>query len=108
GALINVQPEMSLCFKGQTCKAGQKSKQRTALLFCCNDDGSEKMKLTVIGRIKKSRCFIGAGRLSCIYKANKKFWMTGAFFQEFLTYLDNKTLCKGRNILLFLDQCAAH
>ncbi|CAN8028652.1 unnamed protein product, partial [Ixodes persulcatus] len=108
GVLNNVQPEKSLCFKGQTGKGGQKSKQRTSILFCCNDDGSEKMKLKRRSHTcnRKTMCSIGAGRLPCIYKTNKKSWMTGAFFQEFLPYLDNKMLCKGRNILLFLDQCA--
>lgn len=75
---INIHSENSLCFKGQTCKGRQKSTQRGTALFCCI---SEMMKLTVIGRFVKPRCLKGAGRLPYIYEANKKSWVTGAFFQ---------------------------
>ena len=104
---LNVQPEKSLCFKGQTCQGGEKSK-RVTVLSCCNANGSEKMKLTVIGRFLMPWCFKLAGRLPCIYRANKKPWMTHALFKEFLMYLDNKMECSNRKIVLFLDQCPAH
>ncbi|XP_037521515.1 tigger transposable element-derived protein 6 [Rhipicephalus sanguineus] len=66
------------------------------------------MKLTVIGRYQNPRCFKLAGRLPCTYKANKKEWMTSEMFLEFLTHLDRKMSSQNRNILLLLDQCAAH
>ncbi|XP_037502649.1 tigger transposable element-derived protein 6-like [Rhipicephalus sanguineus] len=66
------------------------------------------MKLTVIGRYQNPRCFKLAGRLPCTYKANKKAWMTSEMFLEFLTHLDRKMSSQNRNILLLLDQCAAH
>ncbi|XP_064475501.1 tigger transposable element-derived protein 6-like [Ornithodoros turicata] len=108
GLFFNVQPGKSLCFKGQNCQGGEKSKQRVTVLFCCNADGSEKMKLTVIRRSLKPRCFKHAGRLPCLYKANKKAWMTGSLFEEFLPYLDRKMACSNRKIVLIIDQCSAH
>lgn len=108
GLFYNLQPEKSLCFKGEACQGGQKSKQRVTVLFCCNADGSEKMPLTVIGKYQKPRCFKAAGRLPCIYRANKKAWMTSALFVEFVTYLDRKMSCQNRKIVLLMDQCAAH
>ncbi|XP_037521718.1 tigger transposable element-derived protein 6-like [Rhipicephalus sanguineus] len=66
------------------------------------------MKLTVIGRYQNPRCFKLAGSLPCTYKANKKAWMTSEMFLEFLTHLDRKMSSQNRNILLLLDQCAAH
>lgn len=108
GLFYNLQPEKSLCFKGEACQGGQKSKQRITVLFCCNADGTEKVKLTVIGRYQKPRCFKMSGSLPCIYKANRKAWMTSALFTDFLTYLDRKMGCQNRKICLILDQCAAH
>lgn len=108
GLFYNLQPEKSLCFKGEACHGGQKSKQRVTVLFCCNSDGSEKVQLTVIGKSQKPRCFKVAGRLPCLYKANKKAWMTSSLFLEFVTYLDRKMSSQNRNIVLILDQCPAH
>lgn len=108
GLFFNLQPNKSLCFRGEACQGGQNSKQRVTVLFCCNADGSEKLKLTVIGRSQKPRCFKNAGSLPCVYKANKKAWMTGEFFREFLTQLDRKMASKNRKVLLFIDQCSAH
>ncbi|XP_049267194.1 tigger transposable element-derived protein 6-like [Rhipicephalus sanguineus] len=108
GLFFNLQPERSLCMKGQACHGSQKSKERVTVLFCTNADGSEKIQLTVIGKSKQPRCFRSAGRLPCLYKGNKKAWMTADFFREFLTTLDRKMGAKNRKILLFVDQCSAH
>lgn len=81
GLFYILQPEKSLCYKGEVCQGGQKSKQRITVLFCCNSDGFEKVQLTVIGRYQKPRCFKMAGRLPCIYKANCNAWMTSALFR---------------------------
>lgn len=104
----NLQPDKSLCFKGKACQGGQMSKQRITVLFCRNSNGSEKVQLTIIYRYQKPRCFKMAGRLPCIYKANRKAWMASALFTEFLTYLDRKMGSQNRKICLILDQCAAH
>jgi hypothetical protein len=42
------------------------------------------------------------------YFANKKAGMTTAIFTEFLRALDAFVGVQGRNILLFVDNCAAH
>lgn len=72
-----------------------------------NADGSETMQLTVIGKSKQPRCFRSAGRLPCLYKGNKKVWMTADFFRDFLTYLDRKMAAKNWKTLLFVGQCSA-
>lgn len=108
GLFINLQPEKSLSIKGETCQGGKKSKERVTVLLCCNADGTEKLKPTVIGKYWKPRCFSRNPRLPVIYKANKKAWMTGALFTEFLTFLDARMRAANRRILLVLDNCAAH
>ncbi|KAH8038696.1 hypothetical protein HPB51_002840 [Rhipicephalus microplus] len=108
GLFFNLQPEKSLCLKGKACRGGKKSKERITVLLCCNADGSEKLKLTVVGKFQKPRCLKRESHLPCVYRANKKAWMTAALFEEFLSLLDRRMACKNRKILLFLDQCAAH
>lgn len=108
GLFFNLQPEKSLCLKGEACQGGKKSKERITVLLCCNADGSEKLKLTVIGKSQKPRCFKRESHLPCVYRANKKAWMTAALFEEFLSLLDRRMACKNRKIVLILDQCAAH
>ncbi|XP_072145362.1 tigger transposable element-derived protein 6-like [Dermacentor andersoni] len=89
-------------------KTEKKSKERVTVLLCCNADGTEKLKPTVIGKYWKPRCFSRNPRLPVIYKANKKAWMTGALFTELLTFLDARMRAANRRILLVLDNCAAH
>ncbi|KAH8010001.1 hypothetical protein HPB51_024351 [Rhipicephalus microplus] len=108
GLFFNLQPEKSLCLKGEACRGGKKSKERITVLLCCNVDGSEKLKLTVVGKFQKPRCFKRESHLPYVYCANKKVWMTAALFEEFLSLLDRRMACKNRKILLFFDQCAAH
>ena len=42
------------------------------------------------------------------YRANKKSWMTGELFQEWLHQLDSAMRKKKRHTVLFLDNCNAH
>ncbi|EEC12124.1 centromere protein B, putative, partial [Ixodes scapularis] len=46
--------------------------------------------------------------LPCVYRVNNKSWMTAGLFEEFLSLLDRRMALRNRNIILFLDQCAAH
>lgn len=81
GIYINLEPEKSLGMKSETCQGGKKSKERVTVLFYVNGDGSEKLKLTVIGKFWKPHCFSRNPSLPVMYKANKKAWMTGDFFK---------------------------
>ena len=55
-----------------------------------NADGSEKLPPFFIGHAKKPRCFERktAERLGFLYRNNKKAWMTGILFQEWLGDVD--------------------
>ncbi|XP_053947555.1 tigger transposable element-derived protein 4-like [Anastrepha ludens] len=77
-------------------------------MIAANMDGSEKLKLLLIGKSNQPRCFRGVKWLPLDYKANSKAWMTGAFFAEWLLNLDKQFGKAGRNILLFIDNCPAH
>ena len=68
----------------------------------------EKLSLLIISKSKSPRCFRGIKSLPLEYTANAKAWMTGEIFQLWLEKWNRKLCSKNRNILLVMDNCAAH
>lgn len=101
-------PEKSLVFKDEIYSGGKRAKQRLTILLAANMSGTEKLPLLVIGNSQKLHCFKGIKTLPVIYKANRKAWMTSEIFEEWVKNLDKKMKNEGRNILLIIDNCAAH
>ncbi|GBL87492.1 hypothetical protein AVEN_118415-1 [Araneus ventricosus] len=50
GLFYKLTPNKTLNFKGEKCVGGKLSKVRITILVCSNMNGSEKKKLTVIGK----------------------------------------------------------
>ena len=69
---------------------------------------SEKWPLLVIGKSRNPRCFKNVKTLPVSYKANRKAWMTGDMFEEWVRNFEKKMVRKNRKVLLFVDNCAAH
>lgn len=69
----------------------KKDKSRIKLAFTANADGSDKLPPFFIGHASKPRCFNkkAGEQLGFYYRNNKKAWMTGIFFQEWLNKLIN-------------------
>ncbi len=67
----------------------------------------EKVPLLVIGKSANPRCFKSAS-LPLMYRNQSNAWMDCDLFNEYLTKLDNKLVIKEKNILMFIDNCAAH
>ncbi|XP_016706779.1 CENP-B homolog protein 2-like [Gossypium hirsutum] len=63
-----------------------------------------KVPLWIIGKFANPICFID--NLNCHYRANKKAWMTGLLFQDFVRWFDARMT--GRKVLLIVDNCPAH
>lgn len=70
--------------------------------------GSEKLKLLVIGKSKKPRCFKHVKSLPVQYEANIKAWMTGEMFASWLWKMDRDFERQKRKVLFFVDNCTAH
>lgn len=90
---------------------GTKSnKARVTLHFCVNASGTHKMKPWIIGEFRRPICFRAAviepERLDCIYRFNKKSWMTASIFEERLRWFGQKMT--GRKVVLLLDNFSAH
>ena len=108
GLFYKCLPSRTLAFKGQTYSGGKLSKDRITLLVAANMDGSDKLPLLTIGKFEKRRCMKNIKSLPTSYKWNSKSWMTGKIFEEWVRKLDRSFFLKGRSVLLFIDNCAAH
>ena len=110
GLFYKLTPNKSFTLKHEKCHGGKLSKERITVLVGSNMDGSDKLKLLVIGKAANPRCFknINKRQLLCDYENQNKAWMTGERFKKWLTSLDQKMQNKNRKILLFVDNCPAH
>ena len=64
--------------------------------------------LLVIGKYNNPRCFKNIKSLPVIYESNKKAWMTSKIFVAWLIRINSTFRSQNRNVLLFIDNCAAH
>ncbi|XP_064409672.1 tigger transposable element-derived protein 4-like [Latimeria chalumnae] len=101
-------PNRTLALKGEECHGSKHSKERITLLVGSNMDGSEKLKLLVIGKVKQSRYFKGVKALPVDYEGNTKAWMTGDIFKDWVIKFDRKMQRQKHKVLLFVDNCPAH
>lgn len=88
----------------------KKSKDWITVLVCANSDGSEKDPLMFIGNALRPRAFkkkFGAD-YGLDYFANRKAWMTGALFNEWLKLFDDRLNGQHRWVLLMLENCSSN
>ncbi|KAM7300847.1 tigger transposable element-derived protein 6-like [Ixodes scapularis] len=101
-------PNKTITYKGDNCAGGKRSKERVTVMLAANMMGTEKLPIFVIGKSAKPRCFKNIRSLPTDYAANKKAWMTGALFEQWLRKLDKKFELRNRQVLLLVDNCSAH
>ena len=77
GLFYKLKPNKTLQLKGEKCHGGNKSKKRLTVLAASNMDGSEQIKLLVIGKSQNPRCFKGVKSLPVAYRWNKKAVISG-------------------------------
>jgi len=72
GFFYGLQADHSLATK--QLEGRKQDKERLTVVICCNEDGSEKIPLWIIGKYTKLRCFknVNMNSLDCQYRANKK------------------------------------
>ncbi|CAK8571898.1 unnamed protein product [Lathyrus sativus] len=106
GLFYRLQVDHSLATK--QLEGRKQDKERLTVVICCNEDGSEKIPLWIIGKYAKPRCFknVNMNSLDCQYRANKKAWMTSVLFDEYVRSFDQ--MMHGRRVLLVVDNCPAH
>ena len=103
-------PDGSLGYAYQQLSGSNKDMDRVTNLCCANMSGNDKVKLLVIGKSKKPRCFKGidVDTLPVSYRANKNAWMISLLFEEWITRWDSALGNQSRKILLLVDNCTAH
>jgi hypothetical protein len=85
-----------------------KDSGKVTVLLCVNSYGSDKQVPIVIGKSPKPWCFKNIKKLPSKHHVNNKAWMNTDIFSSFLRSLDASTGAQNRNILLFVDNSAAH
>ena len=100
-------PDKSLHYKDVSYSGGKHSKVRLTGLTVGNATG-EKLSLFVIKKSAKPHCFSGTKSLPRRYRSQKKSWMDGNLFTEWVRELDQKFAAQDRKIALTVDNCPAH
>jgi hypothetical protein len=108
GLFFKMLPNRTMHTKGEKCHGSKKSKERVTVMFCSNLDGSDKYKLTVIGKFKNPRCFKDVHDLPVHYMAQKNAWMDSDIYREWVRKFDHKMARQGRKVLLFMDNVSSH
>ncbi|XP_060603896.1 tigger transposable element-derived protein 4-like, partial [Ruditapes philippinarum] len=108
GVFYKMTPNKTLEVKGTKCFGGKQSKDRITVLIGANMDGSDKLKLLIIGKFKNPRCFKNVKSLPVDYEANRRALMNSEIFISWVKKLDKRMTREKRSILLFVDNCPAH
>ena len=99
-------PGKSLHYQGDRCSGGKHSNVRLTGLATGNAT-REKLALFVVGKSAKPRCFSVPKSLPC-YRFQKKSWIYGDLFTEWVKELDQKFAAQDRKIALFVDNRPIH
>lgn len=108
-------PEKTLVRSQEKTAPGRKiSKERVTFLACCNADGSQKLKLLVIGKAKNPRAFKNVN-IPVEYKSSANAWMTTAIFVDWFHHsfiCQVKSHLRSLNLpakaLLIVDNASSH
>ena len=68
----------------------------------------DKFEMFVIGKSKKRRCFENVKQLLIRYRAQKKSWMTGVLFEEWVRKHDSSFWAQSRKVAFLIDKNLAN
>jgi hypothetical protein len=108
GLCYAMAPARSICTK--KTRGVKKNKTRITLALTANAAGTDVLPVLFLGRAEKPRCFKrkSGEDFGFQYKANKKAWMTGVVFREWLRGFDRDMRSEGWHVLLLLDNASSH
>ena len=83
----------------------KKQIERITVALCANATGTDKLIPLVIGKSAHPRCFGKTFNPSVYVKhtSNKKTWMTGFVFQDWLNKFNRRMRVAGRHVILLVD-----
>ena len=102
-------PNKTYQLKSEKCYGGKLSKIRITGMAAANAVG-DKLPMFVIGKAENPRYFtvIHGKFLPCRYRNQRKSWMDGKLFEEWLRELDRKFAFEGRNVAFVIDNCPSY
>ena len=68
----------------------------------------DKLPMFVIGKAKNPRCLKNVKFLPRRYRNQRKSWMDGKLFEEWLRELDRKFAFERRKVVFVIDNCPTH
>ncbi len=85
------------------------AKDRITAYVCTNADGSEKLRMAIIGTANNSRCF-RLGRPPVQYFSNKTTWSTAETFKKWFNYvfLPHVRSRTSKEVALLMDNANSH
>ena len=107
GLFYQCLPNKSYQLKTGKCSGGKHNKIRITGLAAANAVGS-KLPMFIIGKAKKPRCFKNIKTLPCRYRTQKKSWMDGVLFEEWVRDLNKRFESEKRKMALIIDNCPTH
>ena len=107
GLFYQCLPSKTYRLSGEKCSGGKNSNVRLTGMAAASATG-EKLEMFVIDKSKKPRCFKNVKRIPCRYRTQKKSWMTGVLFEEWVRKLDSSFRAKSRKVALLIDNCPRH
>ena len=103
GLFYEALTSKSLHFRGKHCSGGKHSKVWLTRMTASNVLG-EKIPMFYIGKSASPRCFKHVHNPPCRYRSQKKAWMDGTLFEEWLHELDCKFEMQGRKVVMAVDK----
>ncbi|SCZ89412.1 BZ3500_MvSof-1268-A1-R1_Chr9g10401 [Microbotryum saponariae] len=108
GLFYAMRPSTGLARNGRN--GVKMNKTRITFAFTVNANGSERLPPFIIGSTAKPRSFNKKppSYYNHYYRSNKKAWMTGELYVEWLKARDLELRSKGRKVQLWLDVFSGH
>ena len=107
GLFYQCLPTRTYHLSGEECSGDKSSKVILTGMVVVSATG-EKLEMFVIDKSKKPWCFKNVKQLPCRYWAQKKSWMTGVLFEDWVRKLDPFFRAQSRKVALLIDNCPAH
>ena len=107
GLFYEALPSKSLHFGGKCCSGEKHSKVPLTEMAASNALG-EKISMFAIRKSASPRCFEHVRNIPCRCRFQKKAWMDGILFEEWLHKLHCKFEMKERKVVMIVDNLPAH
>ena len=107
GLFYEALTSKSLHFRGKHCSGEKLTKLQLTGMTAFNALG-EKIPMFYIGKSANRGCFKHFRNPTCRYRSQKKAWMDGTLFEEWLHELHRKFEMQGRKFVMIVDNCPAH